>query len=118
MGETVSLKELMAIVRKLDLKEQYTYRKYIALALETQANEYERRLKTLNNEGSRIAAAVAANVSSDTWAGFLKQYKEDNDRTLARFDKIEGFQNKLLGMSALAVFIVPILTGVVIALLT
>jgi urease accessory protein UreF len=45
-------------------------------AVQLQAKEYERRLNDLNNEGSRLAQAVASNVSNDTWVGFLARFNE------------------------------------------
>jgi hypothetical protein len=87
-------------------------------ALKLQASEYERRLEALNHENDRLNKSVAANVSNDTWVGFLKQYKEDSERTASHFDKSDSFQNKILGMALLATVVVPIVVSVIVYVLT
>lgn len=87
-------------------------------ALVLQRTETNRRLHDLNNEAGRLQAAVSANVSADTWNAFVDAYGKDLETEDGRFKAVERFQNKLLGAMALAVIIVPILTGVLVWVLT
>ncbi len=91
---------------------------FMQQALKLQRSETDRRLHELNNEAARLQAAVAANVSSDTWAAFVDTYKEDGERTNGAIKSVERFQNKLLGAIALAVVVVPTMTAFVVYLLT
>lgn len=91
---------------------------FMQQALKLQRSETDRRLHDLNNEASRLQAAVAANVSADTWQAFVATYKEDGDRTNTRFKTIESFQNKLLGAIAVAAVLMPTITAIVVYLLT
>ena len=87
-------------------------------AFKLQGRETERRLGDLNHEGARLASAVAANVSADTWKAFIDTYAGTQHEQANRFNAIERFQNKLLGAMGLAVVVVPILTGVIVYVLT
>ena len=91
---------------------------FMQQALKLQRSETDRRLHDLNNEAARLQAAVAANVSADTWRAFVGTYKEDGDRHDKRFKTIESFQNKLLGAIAVAAILVPTITAVVVYALT
>ncbi len=87
-------------------------------ALKLQRTETERRLGDLNNEGARLAAAVAANVSSDTWEGFWIAYKDDQQRVAERMSRIQSTQAKMLGGLILASVAVPMVVAVVTYVLT
>lgn len=87
-------------------------------ALKLQAHEYDRRLHDLNNSHARLDQAVADNVSSELFGTFQDTYKTDADRDQGRFVAIERFHNKLLGAVAVAVVVVPMITAIVVYLLT
>ena len=82
----VDLKEhLQVLVREQDRRiEQATRDSERALKL--QAGEYDRRLHELNNEAARLQAAVARNVSADTWSAFETTYRDDQRRIATRLD--------------------------------
>ncbi len=83
-----------------------------------QAAEYERRLGGLNNEAARLDQAVAANVSQDTWDGFMITYDNAHATLTQQVKRVEDFQAKLIGAFILASFVVPALTGVIVYVLT
>jgi len=91
---------------------------FLSQALKLQRGETDRRLDGLNNEAARLKAAVALNVSADTWEGFQTNYRQAVERTLLRFETIEKFQNKMLGAIAIAAVLVPAITAIVVYLLT
>lgn len=87
-------------------------------ALKLQSIEYDRRLYDLNNSHARLDEAVSKNVSSDTWNSFVDTYKTDGNRHVEAFEQIHRFQNKILGAIGLALIFVPLLTAVVVYILT
>ena len=87
-------------------------------ALKLQAGEYDRRLHDLNNSHARLDAAVANNVSAESMTLFLERYDRDRKDDVSRFEGIATFQNKLLGAFAIAAVGVPLITAIVVYLLT
>ncbi len=87
-------------------------------ALKLQRTENDRRLDDLNNEAGRLQDAVAANVSADTWKGFQEAYDKRSEQVDSTLSGIAKFQNKLLGATALAMIFVPLITAIIVYLLT
>jgi len=87
-------------------------------ALKLQAHEYDRRLEHLNNNQGRLDRATANNVSAEFMGTFLDTYKKDGERNEERFKAIERFHNKLLGAIVVAGVGVPMITAIVVYLLT
>jgi len=87
-----------------------------------QAREYERRLDDLNNEHDRIAAAVSANVSADTWEAFKRTYDEWRkgvDQTLNEGrGKAQGVSASLGLMLGVAGVVLPFLAAILTYLIT
>jgi hypothetical protein len=80
-------------------------------AVELAVEEIERRLEGLNNEYRRADDVAKLTVRRDV-------YDRDLHETNDRFGRLEAFQSKLLGGLVLAAVLVPLVTGIVVFLLT
>ncbi len=76
--------------KPLSRREFKEFRRTQRQALKLQAREYERRLKHLNGEQKRIAAAAAVSVRKDL-------YESDKDGMDARIDALRAAEDKRIG---------------------
>lgn len=104
----------------MEARLQLVWEKFRAIdgATTLQAEEYERRLNGLNNEAARLDAAVAKNVSADTWNAFEEQYRRDRQTDDERMKTYESFHNKVLGALGVSMIVVPLITAIIVYTLT